>query len=102
MRSAEENLLCCASACLNAAPAQSSVGLLQDAHLEVLKLLMTPAETSSSQSQPHFLEVLYQSAGCSEKMGGPVRVLQNESVERKKTKQRLEKFEFWNSRKDMK
>lgn len=47
MTSAEENVLRCASACLNAAPAQSLASLLQDKHLEVLKLLMTPAESHS-------------------------------------------------------
>lgn len=91
MTSTEENVLCCVSACLNAAPAQSSASLLQDKHLEVLKLLMTPAESHCSQSQPHFLDALCQSGSWAEHTGGPVRVLETErelGKERKKTEKR--------------
>lgn len=78
MMSHEEILLRRASACLNAAPAPSSASLLQDEHLEVLKLLMTAAESRSGQSRPHFLDAVCQSGSWPEQTGGPVRVLDTE------------------------
>ena len=78
MMSHEEILLRRASACLNAAPALSSASLLQDKHLEVLKLLMTAAESRSSQSRPRFLDALCQSGSWPGQTGGPVRGLDTE------------------------
>lgn len=66
--------------------------LLQDKHLEVLKLLMTPAESLSSQSQPCFTGALCQSESRPAQTGGPVRVSEKERVEKKRTEQRKEKF----------
>lgn len=78
MMNHEEILLRRASACLNAAPALSSASLLQDKHLEVLKLLMTAAESRSSQSRPRFLDALCQSGSWPGQTGGPVRGLDTE------------------------
>lgn len=66
-----------------------------DKHLEALKVLMTPAETQSRQSQPHFLDAVCQSGSWPEQTGGPVRVIGKKrglETERKKTEQRKEKF----------
>lgn len=89
---AQENLWWCTTAWFIAAPAQSSASLLQDKHLEVLKLLMTPAETQSRQSQPHFLDAVCQSGSWPEQTGGPVRVIGKKRVrERDERRQSREK-----------
>lgn len=94
-----ENLLRWAFACLNAAPA-----LQQHKHLEVLKRLMTPAESHGSQSRPRFMCALGQSERWPAETGGPVGAPQKERrrEEEKWTEQREEEEEsqtFWNNKK---